>query len=144
MIHVFEFPATTDREADHAIAFIHLWAAFKLAPALGGIRLADNNDDLLSATEVNDAFKGLLVDPAAKSPAMIPQGGVFPLSDSALALLKKCWSRIDRQGDPVGLRAVLGTNVEVIGMVENFLGSVARMTPDEYAEYKQPEKLNDE
>lgn len=139
MIYVLIFrpPSTNSgKQSDDVVAFLHLWAAFKLLPVMGGIRLADSNDDLMAAIEVNDGFKNLMEDPASSSICLRPQGGSLTLGDGALALLKRCWSRTE-QGQPTGLRAQLGTAVETIVKVEQFLKNIKQMTPDEYAEFKQ-------
>lgn len=139
MIHVLVFrpPSTNSgKQSDDVVAFLHLWVAFKLLPLMGGVRLADSNDDLMAAIEVNDGFSKLLTDPDATSMQLKPEGGTLTLSGNALALLKRCWSHPEK-GQPAGLRAQLGTDVETIVKVEKFLGEIKAMTPDEYATYKQ-------
>lgn len=143
MIHLYVFdeyeddPGRTEPPVQ-CTAYIHLREGLKLSPRVGGLPLGDEPRDLRAALELEDAFDDLLDEEVSGDTTTLRMkygGGHMALSMDADKRMRDAWSR-KVQGQPAGIRPLLGHVPRLVRDVEEFLSTVDHLSPDEFVEWK--------
>ncbi|KKL80089.1 hypothetical protein LCGC14_2008320 [marine sediment metagenome] len=143
MIHLYVFDAYEDDPAAteplfQCTAYIHLREGLKFSPRIGGLPLGDEPRDLRAALELEDAFDELLDEEVSGDTTTLRmkfEGGYMALSMDADKRMREAWSR-KVQGQPAGIRPLLGHTPRIVRQVEDFLATVEHFSPDEFVEWK--------
>ena len=147
MIHLYVFDAYEDDPAQtepfvQCTAYIHLREGLKLSPRVGGLPLGDEARDLRAALELEDAFDELLDEEVSGDTTTLRmkyEGGHMALSMDADKRMREAWSR-KVQGQPAGIRPLLGHVPRTVRDVEEFLATVEHLSPDEFVEWRNKQE----